>query len=150
MVGKQSNVLHIDIDIKLHDFEEFKPYWLRAVKTILKSFGYKVVDVVIRESSSGNTHIWVHLDRPVPEELRPFLQFLAYSDPKREVFNLKRLRTFGRTYSVLFAKKRKVKFKLISESNQSSKNTKYEVRKNDKLDSRVYSGGLVGEEFKQA
>jgi len=59
----------VDLDIRYSAFKKVERYWREHLEWVLKHLRLdaKVVGYRARRSGSGNTHVLVYLDRPVPE-----------------------------------------------------------------------------------
>ena len=106
----RARAVKVDIDIPFEQFQVWLyPLYDKAVRVIARElFNVEVVDVVCRESNSGRTHCWIHLDREVDEFTVLLMSFFFYDDHNRFNWNHSRFVSFGRTFSILFSKKEKV------------------------------------------
>ena len=104
-----SNVVLVDIDIKLHS--ELLKKFIETRKLILNFLGYAVTKINYTETDKG-MHFWFHLAKPVDKYTLWELQFLLGDDHNRVRYNLMRLEldTFDK-FNVLFNKKKRYKRK---------------------------------------
>ncbi|OYT41350.1 MAG: hypothetical protein B6U78_03080 [Candidatus Aenigmarchaeota archaeon ex4484_224] len=98
------SLLKIDIDHK-EPFDKWKKEWIETRKKILEFFGFKVEDIVIYESGSKRGyHIYIKIDKEIPDEEINKLQFLLGDDLTRVVINMRRIERGVGYWNVLFSK----------------------------------------------
>ena len=100
-------ILHLDWDWKPP--KKWIEAWKKTKTAMLESLGYKVTDIIMRESpSKKGYHIWIHLEtaKPIPDEQLNMLQWLCLDDPVRVRINQLRIRRgLRRFWNKLFARR---------------------------------------------
>jgi hypothetical protein len=61
--------IFVDLDIRYSAFKRVERYWREHLDWVIEHlrFDAKVIGYRAKRSGSGNTHVLVYLDRPVPE-----------------------------------------------------------------------------------
>ena len=98
------NILKIDVDLRIDRWGWIDKY-KKFVAAGLKSLGYGVEKIVVRESDSKKgLHIWIHLDREVDDRTKNMLQFLCCDDRTRVRINYYRIEAGVKNWNKLFSK----------------------------------------------
>jgi hypothetical protein len=65
----ETTYIFIDLDIRYSMFRKVERYWREHLDWVIEhlKLDAKVVGYRARRSGSGNTHVLVYLDRPIPE-----------------------------------------------------------------------------------
>ena len=90
--------LLIDIDIPITIFDKhLKLLFLDKLLFCLSKFDNTYTDIVIRKSKSGNTHIYINLERPI-EDFTEYLKlkFCIGDDHRRIVHDILRYQRSGK------------------------------------------------------
>lgn len=85
-------ILKIDLDVRIDKFGWLEHY-KKALKAVLKAFGYRFKKMIVRESPSGRgLHCWIYIvGKPLTEEKRNLLQWLTFDDQTRVWINQMRI-----------------------------------------------------------
>jgi hypothetical protein len=90
------DVLLVDIDFEFEKFRKyFLGFYLEHINLILSKFNLRALSVEFYESTNGNTHIKIKLDREVDYKLYLHLLLALGSDVGLVSISLRRLRAFG-------------------------------------------------------
>ena len=97
-------ILKIDIDHRIDKWRWLSAY-KKAVTYLLKGFGYKVLSIVIRPSSSKRgIHIWIEVEgKRMTDMKKVMLQFLCCDDQTRTAINRWRVKRGIKTWNKLFS-----------------------------------------------
>jgi hypothetical protein len=90
--------LLIDIDIPISIFEKhLKLVFLDKLLFCLKKFDNAFVDIIIRKSKSGNTHVYINLEKPIDDFANYLkLKFCIGDDHKRITHDILRYKKSGK------------------------------------------------------
>ena len=98
------SLLKIDIDHK-EPFEKWKDEWIETRKKLLEFLGFKVEYMEIYKSGSGRGyHVYIKIDKELPDEEINKLQFLLGDDQTRVVIAMRRIERGVKYWNVLFSK----------------------------------------------
>ena len=90
------DILLVDLDFEYSKFKRyFLGFYLEHVNLVLSKFGLKMLSFEFYQSTNGNTHVKIKLDREIDYKLYLHLMLALGSDIGLVSISLRRLKAFG-------------------------------------------------------